>query len=301
MIDFKKNKIAVLYGGQSKEREVSLRSGQAVLDGLKRQGLNAHGIDAGVDLPYQLIAGEFDFVFNMMHGGAGEDGTISGLLETLCLPYTGSGVSASALAMHQLQCLYTWQGAGLPVPRFVYCPNPDLQLIEFLSLPLAIKPSNQGSSVGVTKLKSYDGFDAAFHEAAQYGPVIAQEWIQGKEYTVGIVGDVVLPSIWIEPKREFYDYDAKYGNNSGTQYHCPSGLNAAQEQAIQHLAKRAYDLVGCRGWGRVDVLCDQQGQFYLLEINPIPGMTETSLVPKAAKQHGWSFEELLLKIMEASQ
>lgn len=293
-------KIAVLYGGCSAEREVSLRSGARVLQGLKNLGLDAHGIDVQDDVVTRLITEKFDRVFNVLHGPEGEDGTVRGLLDMLKIPCTGPSVLGSAVTMNQLQCLILWRGVGLPVPDFVDCQQADVRLIEHLTLPIAIKPSNQGSSVGVTKLKSFDDFAAAFQHAEQYGPVIAQKWIEGKEYAVSIVGDAVLPPVWIEPAREFYDYIAKCDKSSGTQYHCPCNLDAASEQRMQQLAKQAFDITGCSGWGRVDVLCNKQGEYYLLEANPVPGMTELSLVPRAAQVNGWSFETLLLKIMEAS-
>lgn len=294
------HKIAVLYGGSSTEREVSLRSGKAVLNGLQNAGLNAQGIDVGDDIVTQLIHGQFDFVFNVLHGDAGENGTICGLLEYLKLPYTGSGVLGSAIAMNQKVALPIWQQAGLPTPGLVALHERNVDLIKHLKLPIAIKPCNQGSSVGVTKLKTLEGFDVAFDFAAQHGPVIAQEWIEGKEYTVPIVGEHVLPPIWIEPEREFYDYEAKYNPQSGTQYHCPSDLTHDEIKQIQTFAKQAFDLIHCSGWGRVDLIRNKQGQFVLFEVNTVPGMTETSLVPKSAKSYGWDFETLLLKIIKAS-
>lgn len=290
-------KVAVIYGGNSAEREVSIRSGKAVLDGLLSQGINAYGVDAADQLITQLQQGSYDRAFIVLHGPEGEDGAVQGALQWLGIPYTGSNVMGSAIAMDKIRCLQVWQATNLPVPRFAPVHSADPEPFKHWQLPLAVKPVYEGSSIGLTKVKSWDQFALAYTQASQYGPVMVEEWVSGREYCVGIVGETVLPSIWIEPQREFYDYVAKYGENSGTRYHCPSMLTQDKEQEIQQLCKQAFDASGCSGWGRVDVIADESGSFHLMEINPAPGMTTNSLVPKAAAQVGWSFEQLCNKIL----
>jgi len=290
-------KVAVIYGGRSAERSISLISGKSVLDALVSEGIDAHGIDAKDNLVEQLQAGGFDRAFLVLHGPEGEDGAIQGALQWLNLPYTGSEVIGCAIAMDKVRCLHIWQSLGLPTPRFARLTSPDPKPYKDWQLPLAIKPVYEGSSIGITKVKSWDMFADAYHEAAQYGPVMIEEWIDGKEVHVGIVGEQTLPSVWIEPKREFYDYVAKYDKSSGTQYHCPSGLSGGDEQTIQVLAKRGFDAIGASGWGRVDAIRAIDGTFHLMEVNPTPGMTPTSLVPKAAAQLGWSFPQLCVTIL----
>ncbi len=292
--------IAVLMGGQSAEREISLRSGTTILNALQKQGLNAVAVDVGCDVVQQLQQ-SIDIAFIALHGPEGEDGKIQALLEHLDIPYTGSGIAASALSMDKYRCKLIWQALGLKTPKFALVTDNNLQQVaDSIGYPVAVKPINEGSSFGVHKVESAATLAAAFTDAARYGAVMMEQWQGGKEYAVSIVGEHILPSICIETPRAFYDYDAKYVVNT-TQYHCPSGLDILQEQQIQGLAKQAYDAIGCTGWGRVDFITDRQGDFQLIELNTIPGMTETSLVPKAAKDYGWSFEQLVNTILDSAR
>lgn len=292
-------KVAVLMGGQSAEREVSLNSGNGVFNALRSRGINAFKVDVGDDIVEQLQNGRFDRAFNVLHGPVGEDGTINGLLDCLKIPCTGSGVLGAAIAMDKVRSKQIWQAAGLPTPDFMVLDDDLLPEIvaDNLGFPLAIKPIYQGSSVGVSKVYDINEIIPAFEEARQYGEVMAEQWVEGKELTVGIVGEYTLPSIHIDTSREFYDYDAKYipGN---TEYHCPSGLDDAKESELRSLAFNAYKALGCKGWGRVDFMQDTEGFFYLIDTNTTPGMTATSLLPKAAKQLGWSYDELVIQILE---
>ncbi len=292
-------KVAVLMGGWSAEREVSLRSGAAVLAALKAAGVDAHGIDAGRDVLEKLSAGRFDRVFNILHGRGGEDGVMQGALEVLGLPYTGSGVLASALSMDKLRSKQIWQSMGLPTPpSAVLRREEDLApALRELGLPLVIKPAHEGSSVGMSKVTRAEDLHAAWALAARYDDcVFAERWITGKEYTVALLGEQALPAIRVETPNAFYDYHAKYQADT-TRYHCPCGLEAAALQRLETLVKQAFHALGARGWGRVDVMCDEQGQFWLIELNSIPGMTDHSLVPKAAKAAGIEFQELVLRIL----
>ncbi len=290
-------KIAVLYGGTSAEREVSLDSGQAVLESLLRQGVNAIGIDAtGFSLLDRLKDEKVDRCLIMFHGTYGEDGIIQGLLEGVNMPYSGCGILASALGMDKLASKRIWQSLALTLPVY-HLMQHELDYGQ-LTFPLAIKPHNQGSSVGISKVLTVEELPVAYQLAKQYGEVIAEEWIVGKELTVGIVGQEILPSIWIEPAREFYDYTAKC--RAGTTYHCPSGLSLDKEQEIQQLAWMAFQSLDGSGWGRVDFIMDEKATLYLIEVNTVPGMTELSLVPKAARAKGWSYDALVLNILESS-
>jgi len=294
-------KVGVLMGGNSAEREISLRSGKGVLQALINLGIDAHGIDVGEDIVEKLQKEKFDRVFNVLHGPLGEDGTINGLLKFLKIPVTGSNVLGSALSMDKIRTKQIWQALKLPTaPYFLLEDNfSESELADNLGFPMAIKPIYEGSSIGVHKVTEFSGIRRAYEEAKKYGPVMAEKWILGKEFSVPIVGEQVLPSIYIQPEKnkDFYDYEAKYILKT-TQYHCPSGLDDAKESEIQALAHSAFKALGCSGWGRVDVMQDFLGDFYLMEINPAPGMTETSLVPKAAKQFGLSYEQVVLKILE---
>jgi D-alanine-D-alanine ligase len=295
-------RVAVLMGGLSAEREVSLKSGTAVLTALKRKGIDAHGIDAGRDVFAQLRAGNFERAFIALHGRFGEDGTVQGGLEVMGIPYTGSGVLGSALGMDKLRCKRVWSAAGIPVgEQVVLTPGIDLDgVAEKLGFPMFVKPSSEGSSIGVSKVRSHAELEQAWTLALKYDPVVlAERFIDGPELTCGILGDRALPLIRIETTREFYDYDAKYILDD-TRYHCPSGLGAAVEYKLQDIARRAFESIGCRGWGRVDFMMDSQGNPYVLEVNTIPGMTDHSLVPKAAKQAGIEFDDLCLRILETS-
>lgn len=295
-------KVAVLFGGRSAEREVSLKSGAAVLAALQQSGVDAHAFDPAV-LDIQALRDEgYDRAFIALHGRFGEDGTVQGALELLGIPYTGSGVMASAIAMDKWRSKLIWQAAGLPIPEYeaLTAPSDWNALADHLDLPLFVKPANEGSSVGVIKVKTVEELPAAYAEAAKHDKlVIAEEFIGGGEYTVAILGDRALPVIKIEPANEFYDYEAKYLRDD-TRYLCPSGLASEKEAEMQHLAQLAFTLIGGTGWGRVDFLVDEAGKPYLLEVNTAPGMTDHSLVPMAARQAGMSFEQLVLRILELS-
>jgi len=297
-------RVAVLMGGNSAEREISLKSGQAILNALLRQGVDALGIDTAHDVVTQLTKTQFDRVFIALHGRGGEDGTIQGLLEHLGLAYTGSGVLGSALAMDKYRTKLVWQGLGLPTPAFVPLQaDSDLnQVVEQVGLPLMVKPVLEGSSVGITKVTTVNELAQAVEIALQFDClVIAERFFSGIEYTAAILQDTVFPLIRLETPREFYDYTAKYSDNN-TSYICPCGLAAEQEQALQTLAKQAFFSIGASGWGRVDFIVDSAGQAWLLEVNTIPGMTEDhSLVPKAAKVAGINFDQLVLRILDSNQ
>src|SRR5690554_2061788 len=296
-------RVAVLYGGTSAEREVSLKSGAAVLAALQGAGVNAFGIDAGADLAERLIAERPDRVFSALHGRGGEDGSLQGLLQSLKLPYTGSGVMASALAMDKLRTKQVWQSLGLPTPAYAVlrdeseCPS----VVEQLGTPLIIKPIHEGSSIGMAKVESLAGLQAAWTQAQKYDDVaLVEQWITGAEFTVGILDGKVLPAIRLSTPNTFYDYQAKY-LASDTQYQCPCGLSAEREAELAELSLRAFDAVGCRGWGRVDVMQDSDGSFYLLEVNTAPGMTDHSLVPMAAAAAGLNFTDLVLAILASAR
>ncbi len=292
-------KVAVLFGGRSAEREVSLKSGAAVLAALLRSGVDAHAFDPATRNLQALVDEGFDRAFIALHGRFGEDGTVQGALELLGVPYTGSGVMASALGMDKWRSKLVWQAGGLPVPEFLIVDEKSnsAEVVEKLGLPLFVKPANEGSSVGISKVKSVDDLSAAYQNAAKHDKlVIAERFIGGGEFTVAILGDQALPVIKIEPANEFYDFEAKYLRDD-TRYLCPSGLDDGREAQMQNLAKRAFALIGGQGWGRVDFLMSEDGQPYVLEANTSPGMTDHSLVPMAARQSGIGFDELVLKVL----
>jgi D-alanine-D-alanine ligase len=295
-------KVAVLMGGTSAERVVSLDSGNAVLSALRGKGVAAQGLDAGLDVLSQLMQGEFDRVFIALHGRGGEDGQIQGALQTLGLPFTGSGVLGSALAMDKWRTKLVWQASGISTPRFVLL-NEDSDfegVAKTLGLPLIVKPAREGSTIGLTKVSAAADIKAAYRLAAGYDAVIlAEEFIEGRELTASILGSEVLPLIQIIPASGLYDYEAKYLLND-TQYLCPCGLPEAEERAIQRMALDAFRVLGCQGWGRVDLILDQKGTPYFLEANTVPGMTGHSLVPMAAKAAGVDFDQLVLRILETS-
>jgi len=295
-------KVAVLMGGRSAEREISLRSGAAVLKALQSQGIDAHEIDVGEDVIQRLIEGKFDRVFNMLHGRYGEDGVVQGAMELLGLPYTGSGVLASAIGMDKLRSKEIWLANGLATPDFVTV-NASTSanfVAEKLGFPLIVKPAKEGSSIGMTKVTELSAMQPAIDLALQYDDdVLAEKWIEGDEYTAAIVAGETLPLIRLQTDNVFYDYDAKYVSGS-TQYHCPSGLSEEKEVELKQLAKTAFDVIGATGWGRVDIMMDTSGNAFLIEINTLPGMTDQSLVPMAAKQAGNSFETLVLQILNTS-
>lgn len=290
-------KVAVLFGGTSAEREVSLNSGSRVLAALQGQGIDAHPFDPASQTLDDLKG--YDRAFIALHGRHGEDGTIQGALEVMHIPYTGSGVLASALAMDKFRTKLMWQAAGLPVPEYALltADSDFAEIEEQLGLPLFVKPAREGSSIGVTKVKERGALKAAYEEAARHDPlVIAEKGVMGGEYTVGIVGDEVLPIIKIEPATEWYDYEAKY-NRDDTRYLCPCGLPAEKEAEIQAGALKAFRAIGGRGWGRVDFLMDEAGNHYYLEVNTSPGMTDHSLVPMAARVAGMDYEQLVLRVL----
>ncbi|MCW8904376.1 D-alanine--D-alanine ligase [Sedimenticola sp.] len=294
-------KVAVLMGGLSAEREVSLQGGQAVLEALVRRGVDAHGVDAGRDVLSLLQQEHYDRVFIMLHGRGGEDGVIQGALESIGMPYTGSGVAGSALGMDKYRCKLLWNGLALPTADFVMLEQAaDLDRAEALGFPLMIKPSHEGSSIGMAKVESRQQLEEAWRQAAGYDiEVMAERWISGAEYTASVLDDQVLPLIRIETPNTFYDYEAKYQADS-TAYHCPCGLDTEQEQALKRLAEQAFRAVGAQGWGRVDIMLDEAGSPYLLEVNTVPGMTSHSLVPMAARAAGIDFDELVWRILSAS-
>ena len=295
-------KVAVLMGGWSAERAVSLVSGQAVLKALQGRGVEAHGIDADRQVLSVLANGGFARVFITLHGRGGEDGLIQGALDLLGLPYTGSGVLASALGMDKLRTKQVWRGAGLPTPpwRLVESAAELANAAAELGLPLAVKPSREGSSIGISRVGEPAQFQAAWERAAACAsPVLVEPWIQGQEYTGGLLQGETLPLIRLETPREFYDYDAKY-HADDTRYLCPCGLPEAREAELRELVCRAFAAVDGYGWGRVDLMVDGQGQPWLLEVNTVPGMTDHSLVPMAARVAGLNFEDLVWRILETS-
>jgi D-alanine-D-alanine ligase len=291
-------KVAVLFGGTSGEREVSLNSGGRVLAALQGQGIDAHPFDPASQALTELAG--FDRAFIALHGRHGEDGTIQGALELLHIPYTGPGVLASALAMDKWRSKLVWQAAGLPVPAYtLLTAESDFAAVErSLGLPLFVKPAREGSSIGVSKVKAPGELAAAWAEAARHDPlVIAEQAILGGEYTVGIIGDDSLPIVKIEPASEWYDYEAKY-NRDDTAYRCPCGLSEEKETQIRAEALQAFRVLGGRGWGRVDFLMDAAGQHYFLEANTAPGMTDHSLVPMAARVAGLEYPALVRRVLE---
>ncbi|MEF3193185.1 MAG: D-alanine--D-alanine ligase [Halothiobacillaceae bacterium] len=291
-------RVAVLYGGWSAEREVSLKSGHAVLEALRARGVDAHGIDVGPDVLERLKSGGFERAFIVMHGRGGEDGVIQGALELIKLPYTGSGVLASALGMDKLRTKQLWLGAGLPTPAFrVLDSLADAEeAARELGLPLMIKPALEGSSIGMSKVRTAAELPSAFDKAAAFGPVLAERYIDGEEYTVAILGSRALPPIRLETPHDFYDFEAKYLAHD-TRYHCPCGLPSDAEDELKSLTLAAFRVVGASGWGRVDVMRDGAGRFWLLEINTVPGMTDHSLVPMAARADGMDFGDLVMAIL----
>lgn len=293
-------RVAVAMGGWSAEREVSLRSGAAVLEALRERGVDAHGVDlrrGGA----AVLAG-FDRVFVALHGRGGEDGAIQGWLETQDIPYTGSGVLGSALAMDKLRSKRLWVSADLPTPPFFpLSGEADFsRAIGGAGLPMIVKPVSEGSSIGMSKVTTAAALPAAWAEARRYDrEVFAERWISGAEYTASILDGSVLPLIRLETPREFYDYEAKY-RAGDTRYHCPCGLAPERERELAGLALRAFETLGCSGWGRIDLICDETGSPWLIEANTVPGMTDHSLVPMAARAAGMDFGELVWRILEHS-
>lgn len=295
-------KVAVMLGGTSAERPVSLNSGAAVLAALTRQGVDAHAFDPATRSLGDLITGEFDRVFISLHGRLGEDGCMQGALELLNLPYTGSGVMASAVGMDKWRTKLLWRAAGLPTADWeILTADSNFDEVEKkLGLPIFVKPAHEGSSIGMSKVTEHGTLKAAYDLAAEHdGLVLAEKFIDGAEFTVGILGDRALPLIRLQPPEDkaFYDFDAKYLRND-TKYQCPAGLPDAQETAFRQLALDAFRLLGGRGWGRIDIMLDSLGNPYLLEANTSPGMTDHSLVPMAARVAGLDFDALCMTILE---
>ena len=298
-------KVAVLHGGTSAEREISLKSGKAVFQALLKQGINAELIDTKVTSPLLLKQMGFSHVFIALHGRGGEDGVIQGVLEYLDLPYTGSRVLGSALAMDKVRTKQVWQSCGLPTAKYLRV-NPNMQLdfaqiLESLGGCVFVKPAREGSSIGMSRAQIVTELTDAVSNAFEFdSDVLIEQFINGPEYTIAVVDGKALPAIRTQTDRGFYDYEAKYLSNT-TQYHCPCGLNAEDETYAQQLAQQAFAAVQADGWGRVDMMRDADGQFYLLEVNTVPGMTEKSLVPMAARATGLDFESLVLKILSLAK
>jgi D-alanine-D-alanine ligase len=295
-------RVAVLFGGDSTERDISLLSGNAVLAALKRSGVDAHAFDPRDQALSRLLEERFDRVWIALHGPGGEDGTLQGALEYLGVPYTGSGVMGSAIGMDKLRTKRLAQSVGIATSPFVVLTGPqDFDTaLEKLKLPMIVKPATQGSSVGMTKVERAEDLPAAYAAASQNDRVVfAEAWISGGEYTVGILQGKALPSIRIETPRSFYDYEAKYFRDD-TKYHCPSGLSAPAEQHLANLAVATFEATGAEGWGRVDFMMDPTGRPLLLEINTVPGMTDHSLVPMAARAAGMDFDRLVWRVLETS-
>ncbi|MBF57420.1 D-alanine--D-alanine ligase [Halomonas sp. FeN2] len=295
-------KVVVVYGGTSAEREVSLKSGAAVLEALQRKGVNACGYDPrdkGLVGLEQLAP---SLVFVALHGRGGEDGTLQGALELLDIRYTGSGVLASALGMDKQRTKQVWSAVGLPTPESIMLEATSewSTVVEQLGLPLIVKPVHEGSTLGISIVKNQAALEAAYHEAAQFDArVMAERFVVGEEYTVALLGDRVLPAIRVEVPGGFYDYEAKYIANT-TQYHLPCGLSAQHEAELALLCQQAFAAIGGAGWGRVDVMRDSEGRFWLLEVNTVPGMTDHSLVPQAAAHAGIGFDDLVLQILNTA-
>ncbi|HLT05000.1 MAG TPA: D-alanine--D-alanine ligase [Pseudomonas sp.] len=295
-------RVAVLYGGRSAEREVSLKSGAAVLRALLDAGVNAFGIDVGDDLLARLHGERIDRAFIVLHGRGGEDGSMQGLLECLDIPYTGSGVLASALAMDKLRTKQVWQSLGLPTPRHAALASVEdcHAAAAELGFPLIVKPAHEGSSIGMAKVDSVEALIEAWREASRFdSQVLVEQWIQGPEFTIAMLRDEVLPPIALGTPNTFYDYEAKYLSDD-TQYRIPCGLGAEKEAELRELTARACAAVGTRGWARADVMQDADGRFWLLEVNTVPGMTDHSLVPMAARAAGLDFQQLVLAILADS-
>jgi D-alanine-D-alanine ligase len=296
-------KVAVLLGGDSAERAVSLNSGNAVLAALQAAGVDAHAVDpAAGRLHETLVGGDFTRAFIALHGRGGEDGVVQGMLETLGMPYTGSGVLGSALGMDKLRSKQVWQSAGIPTPAFAVLGNAEeaVQAADSLQYPLVVKPVHEGSSIGISKVESAAALPQAWQDAVQYDDcVLAEQWVTGQEYTAGILGETVLPLIRLETPRAFYDYEAKYQSDS-TRYLVPCGLDTEREHALQQLSLTAFHALGAAGWGRVDFMLDDAGEPWFIEVNTVPGLTDHSLVPMAAQAVGMDFTRLVLRILDSS-
>jgi len=291
-------KTAVLYGGNAAERDVSLNSGRAVLDALHAKGVDAKAIDPKKES--LLVLNQFDRAFIVLHGRGGEDGAIQGYLETIGVPYTGSRVLGSAISMDKIRSKQLWMASGIPTPQFFALNAEDEVDADLLIFPVVVKPANEGSSFGMTKVDNPDALQDALDVAANFdNEILIEQWIQGAEYTVAILEGDALPIIRIETTNEFYDYDAKYQRDD-TRYLCPCGLSPEKEQELKELALKAFDSVSACGWGRVDIMCDESNNPFVIEVNTVPGMTDHSLVPKAARATGIEFSELVMRILDTS-
>jgi D-alanine-D-alanine ligase len=300
MDDF--GKVAVLMGGTAAEREVSLRSGQAVTQALIDAGIDAHSEDVTQLNDLQRVASEYDRAFIALHGRWGEDGVVQAVLDDLKLPYTGSGMQASAIAMDKLRTKWLWMGAGLPTPAFVWVSEyMPLDLDNFdLPFPVIVKPCHEGSSIGMRKVANLEELAEAVDYAQRYdSEVLIEQWITGKEYTGAVLNNHALPLIELKTEHDFYDFEAKYQSND-TQYICPCALSAGLESELHELILQAFNVVGAKGWGRVDLMLDDDDQPWLIELNSVPGMTDHSLVPMAAKAEGITFQELVVKILKTT-
>lgn len=300
-------RVAVLMGGRSSEREVSLNGGQAVLEGLLKAHVDAFALELGANSDESIIElmqrQPIDTVFNMLHGGEGENGSIPCLLEFLEIPYTGCRMASSALAMDKMRCKFIWKGMGLPTADFAMLQEDSDwgQIVHQLGLPLVVKPASEGSSMGVTKVETLAKLPAAYQQAVKFdSQVMAEKWLCGGEYTVAILKGQALPVIRLVTQREFYDYQAKYVDDD-TQYLIPCGLSAEREREMQTIALEAFNSLGCSGWGRVDLMADEKESFHLLEVNTVPGMTSHSLVPMSARAIGMDFSQLVLHILSTAK
>ena len=296
-------KVAVLMGGKAAEREVSLKSGQAVTIALQSQGVDATALDVKSLEDIQSVAQDYDRAFIALHGRWGEDGVVQAILEDLGVPYTGSGMTASAVAMDKLRTKWMWLGAGLPTPKFIWVSDLlPLEIDSFsIPFPVIVKPSHEGSSIGMRKVINKAELVDAVAFAQQYdSEVLIEQWITGREYTVGVLNNQALPLIELKTTHDFYDFEAKYQSND-TQYICPCDLDSETQQNIQSLVLKAFNVIGAKGWGRVDLMLDECNQPWLIELNSVPGMTDHSLVPMAAKAAGLSFEKLVLEILQTAK
>lgn len=295
-------RVAVLMGGKSAEREISLKSGRAVCQALIDKGVDAKAVDVKSLKDLQALSGKYDRAFVALHGRWGEDGVVQAILQDIGLSFTGSEMAGCALGMDKLRCKWLWLGAGLPTPKFQWItPDHPIDYDHFeIPFPVMVKPSHEGSSIGISKADNIEQLKQSVFDAQQYdSEVLIEQWISGDEYTCAILDGTPLPMIKLQTSHEFYDYEAKYQSND-TQYLCPCGLGESVEKSIQAIALKAFHTVGLRDWGRVDFMIDEDGQAWLIEINTIPGMTDHSLVPMAAKQHGIDFEELVLRILKTT-
>ncbi len=291
-------KVAVIFGGRSSERKISLESGNSCLESLLRSGVDAYPIDPDDDLAINLRLGKFDRAFIMLHGKEGEDGIVQGTLQMMGLPFTGSGVAASALAMNKSRAKLVMHGLDVPTPVFgvAYSLEQANVLAKKIGLPVSVKPVNEGSSIGVTRVEDMAQLANAYARAAIYGEVMIEQWIDGADFFVSVLGDQVLPAVKVKPANGFYDYNAKYESNK-TQYLCPPPISKEQERELADISYRAFKALGCEGWGRVDLVQDKEGNFWVLEVNTIPGMTSHSLVPMSALAQGMSFDDLVMAIL----